>query len=111
MHWRIRELEQKGCDMRGAMRRFLDDEDFYLKCLHETMEANRLEKIREALSRQDFRRAFEIAHDLKGVSGTLGLTPVYEAVCRVVEDLRYDPKAELERDLSDLQTTCDRLFD
>ena len=55
MHWRIRELEQRGCDMRGAMRRFLDDEEFYLKCLHETMEAKRLARIREALERQDFR--------------------------------------------------------
>ena len=111
MHWRIRELEQRGCDMQGAMRRFLDDEDFYLKCLHETMEAKRLATIREALGRQDYRRAFEVAHDLKGVSGTLGLTPVYDAVCRVVEDLRYDPKPELERDLRDLQETCEKLFD
>lgn len=111
MHWRIRELEQRGCDMRGAMRRFLDDEEFYLKCLHETMEAKRLARIREALERHDYRRAFEIAHDLKGVAGTLGLTPVYDAVCRVVEDLRYDPKPELEQDLENLTYTCEKLFD
>ena len=28
MHWRIRELEQRGCDMRGAMRRFLEKNGF-----------------------------------------------------------------------------------
>ena len=40
-----------------------------------------------------------------------GLTPVYEAVCRVVEDLRYDPKPELEQDLKALTETCEQLFD
>ncbi len=36
----------------------------------------------------DLTGAFEAAHTLKGVAGNLGLTPLYEAVCAIVEPLR-----------------------
>ena len=32
--------------------------------------------------------AFEAAHTLKGVTGNMGLTPLYDAVCTIVEPLR-----------------------
>ena len=34
------------------------------------------------------RAAFEAAHTLKGVAGNLGLKPLYDAVCHIVEPLR-----------------------
>ena len=40
----------------------------------------------------DLDGAFQAAHTLKGVSGNLGLTPLYEAVCDIVEPLRHGEK-------------------
>ena len=40
----------------------------------------------------DLDGAFQAAHTLKGVSGNLGLTPLYEVVCDIVEPLRHGEK-------------------
>lgn len=44
--------------------------------------------MRDALESKDYSKAFDCAHTLKGVCGNLGLTPMYEIICRVVEALR-----------------------
>ena len=81
-------LSLQGCDMRGALRRFLDDEKFYLRCLDDFFRQDGFGQIAAAVAVRDYRAAFEAAHDQKGVSASLGLTPFYRACCAVVEDLR-----------------------
>ena len=88
MNKTIEALSLQGCDMKGALRRFLDDEKFYLRCLEDFILQNGYERIAEAVSARDYRAAFEAAHDQKGVSASLGLTPFYRACSAVVEDLR-----------------------
>lgn len=41
-----------------------------------------------ALSKKDYTEAFEAAHTLKGVAGNMGLTPIYDVICTMVETLR-----------------------
>ena len=41
-----------------------------------------------ALDAGDVTAAFEAAHTIKGVMGNMGLTPMYEEVCYIVESLR-----------------------
>lgn len=43
-----------------------------------------------AIENQEWRAAFEAAHTLKGVTGNMGLDPLYDAVCNIVEPLRLD---------------------
>ena len=47
-----------------------------------------MEELTKGIESCDYRRAFEAAHGLKGDTGNLSLTPLYEAVCLLVEDLR-----------------------
>ena len=58
-----------------------------------------------AIRSKNYEAAFEAAHGLKGSSGTLGLTPLYEAVCAVVENLRYEPGETLEEDYETMRLT------
>lgn len=82
------ELAKWGCDMVGAMERFLQDEEFYRACLQEVVADSAFSTLGAALKEQDAKRAFECAHMLKGVVGNLGLTPLYEQTVKLVEPLR-----------------------
>ena len=87
----IKDLRDQGCDTDGALARFLGDTEMYFDMLLESLE------------KKDYQEAFNAAHTLKGSAAALGLTPLYESVCKVVEDLRG------LRDLDSLQEDYDEM--
>ena len=92
------DLQNWGCNVPEALNRFLQDKDLYTKCQVSFSTDESFEKIKEHLNNKEFKLAFDDAHTLKGVSANLSLTPLYEAVCKVVEDLRHGPSDSLEDD-------------
>ena len=60
----------------------------YMKFLGMLFQDENLSKLGNALEQGDMTSAFEAAHTLKGVTGNMGLTPLYDAVCTIVEPLR-----------------------
>lgn len=81
-------LRSQGCDMDGAMRRFMNDEEFYQSFLSKLVEDPAFDGLVSALDSGDIKTAFECAHTLKGVIGNMGITPMYETICAMVEPLR-----------------------
>ena len=81
-------FEAYGADYQATMSRFLGNEDMYLRFLNMLFQDDNLQKLGQALECGDLTAAFEAAHTLKGVTGNLGLTPLYQAVCDIVEPLR-----------------------
>ena len=81
-------LEDYGSDYEVTLRRFLGDEIFYLKMLGMLLKDESIQKLNSAIQNGDMTEAFEAAHSLKGIVGNLGLTPLYKAVCAMVEPLR-----------------------
>ena len=81
-------LRACGADMDGAMDRFLGDGEFYRECFQMFLRDPAFAALDGAMARKDTAAAFDAAHTLKGVSGNLGLTPFYKAVCALVELLR-----------------------
>lgn len=94
----LKMLDSWGCDIPQALQRFCGDTDFYLHWVSQFVRDPDFEKLDSAISAKNYEAAFEAAHGLKGSSGTLGLTPLYEAVCTVVEDLRHGPRETLDDD-------------
>ena len=94
----LKMLDSWGCDIPGALQRCCGDTVFYLHWISEFVRDPDFEQLDLAISSKDYAAAFEAAHGLKGSSGTLGLTPLYEAVCAVVEDLRHGPRETLDDD-------------
>lgn len=82
-------FEEYGADYETTMKRFSGNETLYFKILNMLFRDPNLEKLGVALGRLDMKAAFDAAHTLKGVSGNLGLTPLYEAVSLIVEPLRF----------------------
>lgn len=81
-------LEAYGADYAKTMERFMGNEAFYMRMLMMLSRDENLQLLGTALENGDLTAAFEAAHTLKGVAGNLGLTPLYDAVCKIVEPLR-----------------------
>ena len=81
-------FEAYGADYHSTMARFMGNEAMYMKFLDMLFKDDNLEKLGEALEKQDYEEAFSAAHTLKGVVGNMGLTPLFNAVCAIVESLR-----------------------
>ena len=77
-----------GGDYETTMQRFMGNEALYFRILPKLFQDDNLHKLGQTLASGNLDSAFEAAHTLKGVSANLGLTPLYDAVCAIVEPLR-----------------------
>jgi chemotaxis protein histidine kinase CheA len=81
-------LNAWGCDLEGALERFLGDEKLYQSCLTMVVEDESFDGLKEALAADERKKAFDCAHTLKGVFANMGITPMFETVVKIVEPLR-----------------------
>ena len=84
----IAELKNWGCDVDGALERFLGDEELYVTCLQTVTEDPAFKELEVALKEERTEDAFEHSHTLKGVLANMGLVPMYNINIRIVEPLR-----------------------
>ena len=75
----LEKLRAWGCDLDGALERFLGDEELYKSCLP---------MVAEDESFDGLKKAFDCAHTLKGVFANMGITPMFDTVEKIVEPLR-----------------------
>ena len=104
----LSQLVAWGCDVPGAMTRFLNNEDFYCTLLASVPEEKGFTELGVALKKKDTVAAFDSAHELKGVLANMGLTPLWEDACALVEPLRVgkltNTDANYAKLLADLST-------
>lgn len=84
----INELRAYGADTEGAMKRFMDDTELYETCYLSFVNDKNFELLGQALAEKNYCKAFDATHTLKGVAGNLGLTPLFNSICEIVEPLR-----------------------
>ena len=95
-------FEKYGGDYKTTLGRFMGNEKMYLKFLNMLFKDENLKKLGDAVQEGNLTAAFEAAHTLKGVTANLGLTPLYNEVCRIVEPLR---KGEARGDYHEMYQT------
>ena len=83
-------LKEAECDVEGALARFLDDEDLYVQFYGELLKDEAFNNLGVAIEEGRLYEAFEFAHTLKGIIGNMGLTPMFNVVCDIVEPLRIN---------------------
>lgn len=103
------ELRAWGCDVEGAMERFMGDEELYRVCLKSVLSDKSFAGLKEALERNDEKEAFDHAHTLKGVLANMGLTPMFDITVRIVEPLRVGNSENLLLVFGELMQAKDRL--
>lgn len=82
------QLRTMGCDIDGAMGRFLNKEDFYAKIYRKFLVEKSFEALGVSLKEKNTDDAFRHSHTLKGVCANMGLTPLLDIVVKIVEPCR-----------------------
>jgi len=103
-------LEQHGFDVKGTMKRFLNNDKLYKQCLDKFLADTSYTKLREAHESGDCESAFAAAHTMKGFVSNLGMNGLYNAVDPIVEKLRNKDmqiSEELEALDAEYQSTCE----
>ncbi|MBE5970820.1 MAG: Hpt domain-containing protein [Lachnospiraceae bacterium] len=83
-------LAEAGVDVDGVMERFLGKQELMEKFLFRFVNDQTYSKVIEGMENHDADAMFKAAHALKGLSGNLGLTPVYEPLCELCDAMRHD---------------------
>lgn len=109
----ITKFKEAGNDADGTLARFSGNEDLFLKFLTKFPEDETFKQIAPAFDNNDFEQALATTHTLKGVSGNLGMTKLYEATSNTVALIRakeYDKAKESYAEIkSAYEEICDLL--
>jgi HPt (histidine-containing phosphotransfer) domain-containing protein len=88
-------LSSGGVDLAATVARFGSNEALLLKYLRRFPADTSLADMQAAQLRGDGEALYVACHTLKGVSGTLGLQPLYEAACALLAALRASAAADI----------------
>ena len=81
-------LKEFGADTEAGLVRCMGSEQFYLRMVGMMLKDASFDRLFDAVEKADVKEGFEAAHALKGVTGNLELTPIYEPVSELTEALR-----------------------
>ena len=90
----IQALKDLGVNTQEGMTRCLNNEQFYFRLINKAMADPGFDKLKDALEAGDLDTAFELAHALKGVTGNLALTPLFNPLSEMTEMLRTRTAAD-----------------
>lgn len=93
----IDKLKNLGADIEDAMRRFQGNEGLYKRLLVKFPEQAQNLNAAEYFEKEDYEKALENVHTLKGLAANLSLANLYEAYSEVVNLLRTERYIEAEQ--------------
>ena len=90
------QLEEGGADVETTLKRFMGNDAIYQKFLGKFPADPNYANLGTNIEAGAFEEAYKCAHALKGVVGNLGLTPIFNKVSDLVEELRNKAAEEVD---------------
>lgn len=90
----VEKLKELGCDTADALKRCMDDTEFYLSLFPDALDRKRFENLEKKIEDKDMKGAFEAAHALKGILSNLSVTPLIDILSEITENLRSGNDAD-----------------
>ncbi len=91
-----KQLEEGGADVETTLKRFMGNDAIYQKFLGKFPADPNYANLGIHIEAGAFEEAYKCAHALKGVVGNLGLTPIFNRVSELVEELRNKKAEEVD---------------
>ena len=86
----LEKLAAEGVDLPTTLHRFLDNKDMYAKFLKKFLSDTNYEQMQIDCEAKDYVKLLESSHALKGLTGNLGLDPMYKKLSDMVADIRAE---------------------
>ena len=104
-------LREYGANVEEGLARCMGNEALYLRLIATIPADPTFGKLKDSIEAGDLKSAFESAHALKGVTGNLSLTPLYDPIVEITEHLRASEEMDYSEKLSYILAQRDRLED
>ncbi len=98
----LSELKDLGVNVEEGMKRLMNNEALYVKMLGKFLDAVGNSNVMACFEAGDLETAVSKAHNLKGVTGNLSITPLYKGYTDVVALLRAGKPDEARQALEDI---------
>lgn len=110
----VDKLKEYGANTEEGLARCCGNEGLYLRLVATIPSQPGFDQLGKQISEGDLKGAFESAHALKGATGNLSLTPLYDKICEITELLRAQTVTDyssLTGEISDLRDELKSLCD
>ena len=84
----LEDLKAIGSNVEEGLERFMGNAALYERMLHKLPDTIKKTDVAESFAKGELKEAEERAHALKGATGNLSITPLYERYTKVVDLLR-----------------------
>ncbi|MCR4777501.1 MAG: Hpt domain-containing protein [Lachnospiraceae bacterium] len=84
----LNKLAAEGVDLDTTLHRFLDSKDMYAKFLKKFLNDTNYDQMQKDCEEKDYDKLLESSHALKGLTGNLGLDPMFKKLSDMVADIR-----------------------
>ncbi len=103
------DLKALGVDIDGGLKRLGGNEALYTRLLNTFVKAIRGQAVDPDFDESDYEDVKEKAHAIKGTSGNLSITPVFEAYTEIMNLLRAGQPAEAKEVLKKVLPVQDEI--
>lgn len=105
------ELEKLGVNTQDALERFSGNRPLYIKMLGKFPASINGLEVMSSIEENDIEAAITRAHTIKGVTGNLSITPLYEAYTQIVNKLRAGNPQKAKEYLEDILPVQKEILD
>lgn len=105
------DLRSIDVDVENTMSRFMDNEALFKKFLLKFPKDNNINALKDQINNKEYDLAASTTHTLKGVTGNLGITPLFTRFTKMVDDLRKNEYSNLEQLYSEIVDYYGKLCD
>lgn len=102
-------LREYGANVDEGLGRCMGNKDLYLRLVSTIPSEKSFDDLKAGIESGDLSAAFEAAHALKGITGNLALTPLYEPIVEITELLRAKQEIDYIDILSGIMTKKEEL--
>lgn len=105
------DLKELGVDVDGGLKRINGNEKLYTKLLGSFIKSVNTYQVGVDFDGNDLEEVIEKTHAIKGVSGNLSITPVYESYTKIVDLLRTGKPEEAREILEQILPLQDQIVE
>lgn len=88
MDYELREDQKQYVDMEGGLKRIRGNQGLYIRMLNMFLSSKEFQELEDYLSQQEYQKASETAHAIKGITGNLSFPLLFETSAELMNQLR-----------------------